>query len=390
YRLTARPRDLALFRQAGRRVPADLDRVRGLLAGEAGLGPLTAQLARSAGDWLDATRGRITRGQAEGAGAARARQRAQSVFVAQYANLLNRVEALRRAARARADSRRALILGIVAAAALLALGAVAVGSRRLWRGVGGPIGLLNQGVQRVSEGRLTEPIPAAPGSVRELADLTAGFNRMQGELRLRIAELRDSRARIVGAGDVARRRLERDLHDGAQQRLVALAVNLRLTAETLPPEGRAALEQAVVELQEALAELHELARGIHPAVLSDHGLRPALEALVRRAPLQVDLVRAPAERLPAAVEAAAYFVVAEALTNLVKHARATRAAVDVHHDGATVVVEVRDDGVGGAAPAPRGGLLGLIDRVSALDGRLDISSPAGQGTVLRAHIPCAS
>jgi signal transduction histidine kinase len=390
YRLTGRAGELARFRQAGRRVPADVEGLRRLLSGEAGLGPLTAQLARSADDWLEATRGRISRGDQEGGAAARARQRAQSVFVAQYANLLTRVEALRRDARARADRRRAEILGIVAAAALLALAAVAVGSRRLWRGVGGPIGLLNQGVQRVSEGRLTEPIPAAPGSVRELSDLTAGFNRMQGELRLRIAELRDSRARIVGAGDVERRRLERDLHDGAQQRLVALAVNLRLTSETLGPDGRAALEEAVTELQQALSELRELARGIHPAVLSDQGLRPALEALVGRTPLPVDLVRAPAERLPAAVEAAAYFVVAEALTNVVKHSGATRAAVDVHHDGATVVVEVRDDGVGGAAPAPGGGMLGLIDRVSALDGRLDVSSPVGQGTVLRAEIPCAS
>jgi signal transduction histidine kinase len=149
------------------------------------------------------------------------------------------------------------------------------------------------------------------------------------------------------------------------------------------------LDGAMAELDSALEELRELARGIHPAVLADRGLEPALSALAGRAPLPVDVTATPDERLPARVEAAAYFVVAEALTNVAKYAQATRASVAVERRNGHAMVEVRDDGVGGADPARGSGLTGLVDRLAALDGRLEVESPEGGGTTVRADIPCA-
>jgi PAS domain S-box-containing protein len=202
-------------------------------------------------------------------------------------------------------------------------------------------------------------------------------------------ELRASRQRIVATADAERRRLERNLHDGAQQRLVALSVSLRLAEARLEkdPEGaRELLTASREELSRAIDELRELARGIHPAVLSDRGLEAALEALTNRVPLPVDVV-VPNERLPAPVEAAAYYLVAEALTNIAKYADATSARVEVTHLDGTLTVEVSDDGVGGADPANGTGLRGLSDRVAALDGTLTIESPAGGGTKVHAEIP---
>jgi len=202
-------------------------------------------------------------------------------------------------------------------------------------------------------------------------------------------EIRASRARIVSAADEARRRLERNLHDGAQQRLVALSVALRL-AESRLAAGRddapALIAAAREELSLALEELRELARGIHPAVLTDRGLGPALESLVARSPLPVEL-RLPARELPPRVEAAAYYVVSEALTNVVKYAGATEAAVEITERNGTVMVSVRDDGVGGADPMLGSGLRGLVDRVEALDGLLVVDSAPGTGTTVRAEIP---
>jgi len=195
----------------------------------------------------------------------------------------------------------------------------------------------------------------------------------------------------VEAGDAERRRLERDLHDGAQSRLVALALLLRgarARAEA-GSELAAMLDRATAELQAGLDELRELARGIHPAVLTDRGLEPALQSLVARAPVPVS-VEAPAEeRLPGPVESAAYFVVSEALANVAKYARATHAEVAVRRDNGRVTVEITDDGVGGADAARGSGLHGLADRVAALDGTLSLDSPAGRGTRVRAEIPCA-
>jgi signal transduction histidine kinase len=210
-------------------------------------------------------------------------------------------------------------------------------------------------------------------------------------LRVRVDHLRDARQRIIAAADAERRRIERDLHDGAQQRLIAVAMTLGL-AETrvlTDPAGAATLiAQARVEAQLAVKELRELARGIHPAVLSDHGLAAALEALAARAPVPVEVTGVPATPLGEAIEAAAYFVTAEALTNVAKHADARRAFVQLSLGSDCLRVEIRDDGVGGADPAGDG-LHGLCDRVEALDGQLEVESPPGAGTSVTVLLPLA-
>jgi len=203
-------------------------------------------------------------------------------------------------------------------------------------------------------------------------------------------KLAASRARIVEAGDTERRRLERNLHDGAQQRLVSLALQLRIVGAKLDADPQAARELVVAaqsELEQALSELRELARGIHPAVLSERGLGPALAALVDRAPVEVALHEPPAERLPEPVEAAAYYLVAEALTNVAKYAGASHVDVSVTRDGQRAVVVVSDDGVGGADASYGSGLRGLADRIEALGGRLRVESPSGGGTRIAAEIP---
>ena len=202
-------------------------------------------------------------------------------------------------------------------------------------------------------------------------------------------ELRASRARLVAAGDDERRRLERNLHDGAQQRLVALSLTLRLAQAKVGSDPDAANELlggASEELSQALDELRELARGIHPAVLTDRGLRAALEGIAARTPLPVEL-EVPADRLPEPIEAAAYYVVSEAITNVVKHAAASAVDVRVAAVNGSVVVEVADDGVGAADPDSGSGLRGLADRLSALDGRLRVESPPSGGTRVVAEIP---
>jgi signal transduction histidine kinase len=203
-----------------------------------------------------------------------------------------------------------------------------------------------------------------------------------------VEELRASRARIVEAGTAERRRLERDLHDGAQSRLVALALLLRAARlRAGDPKLAELLDQAQAELQTSLEELRELARGIHPAVLTDRGLEPALAALTSRAPLPVTLEVEGQDRLPGPVESAAYFVVSEALTNVAKYAQATQATVAVRRVNGSVTVDVTDDGVGGADASGGSGLRGLADRLAALDGTLRLDSPAGRGTRLHAEIP---
>ncbi|MGH2949549.1 MAG: histidine kinase [Solirubrobacteraceae bacterium] len=227
-------------------------------------------------------------------------------------------------------------------------------------------------------------------SVAAAAGLAMENERLHAQLRARVEELRTSRARIVDAGTKERRRLERNLHDGAQQRLVALSLTLRLAQAKVgkdPGKAEELLFAAQEELTLALGELRELARGIHPAVLSDRGLRPALEALAGRAPIPVELAELPRDRLPEPIEAAAYFVVAEALTNVVKYAHASQATVSVSRHNGSAIVEVADDGIGGADPGRGSGLRGLSDRVSALDGQVVLDSPAGSGTRLRAEIP---
>jgi len=232
------------------------------------------------------------------------------------------------------------------------------------------------------------PFPAgSEGRLKDFADLVAQALANADAYR----KLAASRARIVEAADTERQRLERNLHDGAQQRLVSLAIQLRLVKANLridPTSAEARLTDAEGELGHALDELRELARGIHPAVLTDRGLAAALEALTARASLPVGLSCVPEDRLPDPIEAAIYYLVAEAITNVAKYAQATHASVAVARSNGTATVVVSDDGVGGAKPNSGSGLVGLADRVEALGGRLRVDSPPGRGTRITAEIPC--
>jgi signal transduction histidine kinase len=211
--------------------------------------------------------------------------------------------------------------------------------------------------------------------------------RLQAELRAQLRELQASRARIVRTADEERRRLERDLHDGAQQRLLGLGMGLQLLTSHADDHGRRLLSDVQHELDEALRELRELARGIHPAVLTDQGLAAAVRTLAQRASIPVTVTSVD-ERAPAHVETAAYFVVSEALANIAKYAHASRATVDLARDNGNLRVEIADDGVGGASLDAGSGLTGLADRVGALGGRLSLDSPTRGGTRLTAQIPC--
>ena len=209
-------------------------------------------------------------------------------------------------------------------------------------------------------------------------------------LRERVDGLRTAQQRIIDAADAERRRIERDLHDGAQQRMVAVAVTLGVAEgklESDPQRAATLIAQAREEAQLAVKELRELARGIHPALLSDRGLGAALEALASRAPIPVTVTGVPSAPLRQPVEAAAYFVTAEALTNVAKYAQANEASVELATEDDCLRVSVRDDGVGGADPATGSGLRGLCDRVEALDGRFQIDSPPGSGTTLTVRLP---
>ena len=230
--------------------------------------------------------------------------------------------------------------------------------------------------------------PELVNAAAAAAALALDNERLKADLRARVEDLRISRARIVEAADAARRRLERDLHDGAQQQLVSLALDLRLLRARLKGTDLVPMvEELSDKLAVALAELRELARGIHPAILTDRGLGPAVQGLADRVPLPVEVDVELDERPGAQIEAAAYFVTAEALTNVARYARAREARVEIRRTGDGVVVVVSDDGVGGADIDGGTGLRGLQDRLAALDGRLAIESPPGKGTTLRAVIP---
>ena len=216
------------------------------------------------------------------------------------------------------------------------------------------------------------------------ASLAIDNERLKADLQARVEELRLSRLRIIEAGDAARRRIERDLHDGAQQQLVSLALDLRmLKARLKDPQ----IDELSARLATALAELRELARGIHPAILTDRGLAPAIQSLADRGVVPIEADVEVEERLAAPIEAAAYFLVAEALTNVARYAEASSAWVSVRRAGDELIVEVADDGVGGVDPSAGSGIRGLQDRVAAVGGTLDIDSPPGHGTRLRATLP---
>jgi signal transduction histidine kinase len=262
----------------------------------------------------------------------------------------------------------------------------APGSNRAWTAV-------DYGGRRVAAIIHDANLDASPELVQAAAaaaSLALDNERLKADLRARVEELRASRVRIVEAADAARRRLERDLHDGAQQQLVALAVDLRILRGRVQDNHDATelIGQIEQKLTAALAELRELARGIHPAILTDRGLEAALDSLADRSPLPVRADISLPNRPPAPVEAAAYFVAAEALTNALKYAQATAVTLRAQQEGDDIVVEIADDGVGGADEAWGSGLRGLNDRVTALDGALTVISPPGRGTFVQATIPC--
>ena len=252
-------------------------------------------------------------------------------------------------------------------------------------GVGAPVvvdGKVRAGV--VVGSIVAEPLPPeTEDRVCDFADLvaTAIYN---AENR---AELKASRARIVAAADQARRRFERDLHDGAQQRIVSLGLQLRALEASEQGVTREGLDRAVADLMEVHADLQELSRGIHPAILSRGGLGPAINTLARRSAVPVKLDLDVDRRLPESVEVAAYYVVAEALTNTAKHAQASGSRVCASADDSGLRMSISDDGVGGAVTGGGSGLIGLKDRVEAVSGRLEISSPEGGGTTLTVTIP---
>jgi signal transduction histidine kinase len=237
-----------------------------------------------------------------------------------------------------------------------------------------------------------EATPELVQAAAAAASLALDNERLKAELRARVEELRASRVRLVEASNSARRRLERDLHDGAQQQLVAMAVELRILRGRVGanPEVTELIDRIGDKLSAALDELRELARGIHPGILTDRGLAPALESLAQRAPIKIQCDVQLPSRPAASVEAVAYFVVAEALTNVLKYADTDEATIRARYEDKDLVVEMQDDGVGGAEPGHGTGLQGLRDRVGALDGTLDVRSPSGGGTLVRARIPCGS
>jgi signal transduction histidine kinase len=235
-----------------------------------------------------------------------------------------------------------------------------------------------------------EDEPELLDSVRAAAGIALENGRLHAELRARLEELRGSRARIVEAAQNERQLLERNLHDGAQQRLIALSLNLSLLEGRIDgdPGLKAEIGEAREEIAASLSELREIARGLHPAVVSGHGLAVALEQLAARAPVPVELRVEIDERLPEPLELAAYYVVAESLANVAKHAQAKTVRVDVIEEQDELVLEIVDDGVGGADSERGSGLRGLADRVEALNGRLRVWTPRGGGTRVKAEIPC--
>ncbi len=286
---------------------------------------------------------------------------------------------------------------IAIATVLSAAGAIPL-TVLLSKSVRDPIEDLLEGTKRVQAADYRTPVPAL--STDELGQLARSFNEAMDGLSERqklsrenlqlLDEVRASRTRIVAAADASRRRIERNLHDGAQQRLVAVALDLSMLQDAAQAMSREdignAIGQASADIKDALAELRELARGLHPAVLSTDGLAPALNQLATRSKMPV-AVNVPESRFPAEVETAAYFVAAEALANVAKYSRASQASVSVEAGHGRVLVYVCDDGIGGATLGNGTGLAGLADRVEALDGKLTIESPAGHGTTVMAEIP---
>jgi signal transduction histidine kinase len=288
--------------------------------------------------------------------------------------------------RAGASAHWALVAATVSVAGSIAL--ILLSGGYLVRSVVRPVRRASAMAGRVAGGDLAVRMPeTGPG---EVGVLERALNSMAGSLEKSRAELAASRARVVAAADQTRRRIERDLHDGTQQRLISLALELRAAEASVPPEHKSLVRQwprTAQGLTEVVEELREISRGLHPAILEKGGLGPALRALARRAGVPVELSVRVHGRLPERAEVAAYYVVSEALANAAKHARASVVRVDADMTGQTLRLLVADDGAGGADPSRGSGLIGLSDRVAAVSGRIEITSPPGGGTSLLVTIP---
>jgi signal transduction histidine kinase len=279
---------------------------------------------------------------------------------------------------------------ILAAAGGLAGSVLLIGlfAGYLTRAIVQPVRRTSVMAARLADGDLTTRVPEH--GMGEIGALETSFNTMAASLEQSNQELAASRVRIVAEGDRTRRRIERDLHDGTQQRLVSLVLDVRAAEAVLPPEMqdvRAQLAGVAEGLAGALDDLQEISRGIHPAILSEGGLGPALKALARRSAIPVELDVDVQPRLDAPIEVATYYVVSEALANAAKHAQASVVHVRVRTDDAGLHLSVRDDGVGGATAGGGSGLIGLTDRVEALGGTISVASPTGQGTTLLVELP---
>ena len=294
--------------------------------------------------------------------------------------------AAERDVRAHAAAHRAVVVAVGGIGASILL--IVAFDGYLTRGVIRPVRRTSRMAGEVARGDLTVRVPETGKA--EIGNLERSFNSMAGSLERNRAELTASRARIVTAGDAARRRIERDLHDGTQQRLVTLNLELRMAAADVLEEHKTLkgrLTWAVAEMTDIVDELREISRGIHPAILSKGGLAPALATLARRSTVPVD-VRLDADRkLPEQVQVALYYIVSEALTNAAKHASASHVWVELGADGTDVRLSIRDDGVGGADTTRGSGLIGLQDRVAALGGEVTVISPVKAGTTLLVQIP---
>jgi signal transduction histidine kinase len=307
---------------------------------------------------------------------------------AQFERFVTNETAIFRAGQDRADSsaHRAIVTASVSVAGSIVL--ILLSGGYLARYVVRPVRRASTMAGQVAGGGLTARIPETGPA--EVGTLERSLNTMAGSLEVNRAQLAASRTRVVAAADETRRRIERDLHDGTQQRLISLALELRAAEARVPPEQRYLTQQwsrTVQGLNEMVEELREISRGLHPAILEKGGLGQALRAVGRRSGLPVDVSVRVSERLPRPVEVAAYYVVSEALTNAAKHARASLVQVDVTVADGSLRLLVSDDGVGGADPSRGSGLIGLSDRVEAVGGRIEITSPPGGGTSLLVTIP---
>jgi signal transduction histidine kinase len=393
FLLTGREDFLQPWQAAQTAFPAQAQMLEGLVAGDSGQQNRARQITQAASSYINDYSIPLV--------SSARKNRAAAATIAKVEEGKARVDAIRadfdqfvateqRLARtSRSDSDNAANRAVVAAAGGLAGSTLLIAgfASYLATAIVRPIRRVAATADRLAHGDLGARLPER--GTAEIGVLQRSFNTMAGSLEETRDELAASRARIVVAADQARRRIERDLHDGIQQRLVSLLLDVRAGAATVPPElseVHRQLDGLAGGLTGALDDLRELSRGIHPSILSDGGLAPALKALRRRSTVPVELTIDVPQRLPDTVEVGAYYVVSEALANAAKHARASVVHVDVQTQEDHLSLSIRDDGVGGADPSRGSGLIGLTDRVQTLGGTITITSPVGRGTTLSIEI----